>query len=300
MTIDNPTIYIVGPTGSGKSDLALRLAQKHNGAIINFDSIQFYQGLEIGSAAPTESEKKMVPHYLYSYVSAPQEMTAGEFLRDLKAISPEFKKNQPLFFVGGTGFYQQALEKGMYDVPEVDPDIKQNILDEFKNDRAEQLLAELNSFDPEHGLHSNDHYRIGRALELKRAFNLKMSQVKNIQQKKILDLPHFIKLGVDLDKDILKKRIQERAAKMIAEGLIEETENFLKQGFNEWAPLNSVGYKETKDYLQGRLLKENLISEIALSTNKLIKKQRTWFKRDVSVLWSKDSSLQSEVNRFLL
>ncbi len=300
MTINNPSIYIVGPTGAGKSDLALTLAQKHHGVIINFDSVQFYKGLQIGSAAPTETEKKTVPHYLYSYVPAPKEMTAGEFLRDLKELLPEIKNNQPLFFVGGTGFYQQALEKGMYDVPEIALEIKQTILDEFKNGGHEHLWAELNSFDPQHGLHSNDHYRIGRALELKRAFNLKASDIKQNQQKKIVDVTRFLKVGVDLDKDILKKRIEARAQKMLASGLIEETEFFLKQGFSEWAPLNSVGYKETKDYLQGRLSKENLAAEIAASTNKLIKKQRTWFKRDEAVLWSKGSDLQSEVAKFLL
>lgn len=300
MIIENPVIFILGPTATGKSDLALELAQKHQGVIINFDSVQFYEGLEIGSAAPTLEEKRQVPHFLYSYVSAPQEMTAGEFLRDLKALANNFKKETPLFFVGGTGFYQQALEKGMYDVPEIDPQIKQQILEAFEAGEEQELIAELNAFDPNHGLHNNDHYRIGRALELKRAFNLRASEIKNTRAKKIVELKRYIKLGVDLDKDVLKKRIVDRTEKMVLAGLIDETKKYLDQGFADWAPLNSVGYKETKDYLQGRLSKENLITEIAGSTNKLIKKQRTWFKRDEAVLWSKDKSLPSEVAAFLL
>ena len=300
MILTNPVIFILGPTGTGKSQIALELAQKHHGVIINFDSVQFYQGLEVGSAAPTTDEKKQVPHYLYSYVKAPQEMTAGEFLRDLKNLAIEFKSDTPLFFVGGTGFYQQALEKGMYDVPEIDLQIKEQILHEFKMGRAAELFAELNAFDPGHGLHENDHYRIGRALELKRAFKLKATEIKSTPSKKIIELTRVIKLGVDLDKDVLKTRIFNRAEKMLKSGLIDETKSFLDQGVTEWAPLNSVGYKETKDYLQGNLAQENLLTEIANSTNKLIKKQRTWFKRDRAVLWSKDISLPSEVAKFLL
>lgn len=300
MIINNPAIFILGPTGTGKSQIAMELAQKYYGVIINFDSVQFYQGLEIGSAAPTLEEKKQVPHFLYSYVKAPQEMTAGEFLRDLKNLATEFKTETPLFFVGGTGFYQQALEKGMYNVPEIDIEIKQQILDEFKSGQAGELIAELNTFDPEHGLHSNDHYRIGRALELKRAFKLRASEIKNTPAKKIVELTKILKLGVDLEKGLLKTRVVQRVEKMLKSGLIEETKSFLDQGFSDWAPLNSVGYKETKDYLQGKITKENLASEIASNTNKLIKKQRTWFKRDQTVLWSKDTSLPSEVAKFLL
>ena len=129
--LHQPCVFILGPTGTGKSSLALSLAQKHNGVIVNFDSVQFYKGLEIGSAAPTAFEKSTISHYLYSYVEAPKEMTAGEFLRDLRNIIPQIPENKVIFFVGGTGFYQQALEKGMYDVAEISPQIKQQIIAEF-------------------------------------------------------------------------------------------------------------------------------------------------------------------------
>lgn len=295
-----PCVFILGPTGAGKSGLALALAQKHNGVIVNFDSIQFYKGLEIGSAAPTILEKSAVPHYLYSFVEAPKEMTAGEFLRDLKNIKPQIPDNKVIFFVGGTGFYQQALEKGMYDVAQVKSEIKQQIIEEFDRGLEQQLFTELTEFDPTHGHHFNDHYRVGRALELKRAFNLRAGDIKNEEPKKIVELKRFIKLGLDLDKDVLKKRIAHRAEQMVKDGLIDETQAQLKQGFADWAPLSSVGYKETKDYLMGKLPKEKLVDEIVQSTNKLIKKQRTWFKRDSAVLWSTATDLSSEVEGFLL
>ena len=123
--------------------------------------------------------------------------------------------------------------------------------------------------------------------------------MKNIEPKKIIELMRFIKLGVDLDKDVLKKRIALRAEQMLAHGLIEETKAQMQSGFADWAPLNSVGYKETKDYLMGKFAKEKLAEEIVQSTNQLIKKQRTWFKRDASVLWSTVTDLQSEVEHFL-
>ena len=299
MIIHNPCIFILGPTGTGKSGLALALAQKHNGVIVNFDSIQFYKGLEIGSAAPTAFEKSTVPHYLYSYVDAPKEMTAGEFLRDLKKVAPEIPADKVIFFVGGTGFYQQALEKGMYDVAEVSPDIKQQIIEEFDRGLEQQLFDELSHFDPDHGHHFNDHYRVGRSLELKRAFNLRAGEIKNAEPKKIVELKRFIKLGVDLDKDVLKKRIAFRAEQMLEHGLIDETKTQVHRGFSDWAPLSSVGFRETKDYLDGKVTRENLVAEIVMSTNKLIKKQRTWFKRDSSVLWSTATDLPSEVEGFL-
>jgi tRNA dimethylallyltransferase len=299
MVLHQPCVFILGPTGTGKSGLALSLAQRHNGVIINFDSVQFYQGLEVGSAAPTAQEKKSVPHFLYSYVKAPKEMTAGEFLRDLSQVATQIPDDKVIFFVGGTGFYQQALEKGMFDVAEVDPQIKRQIIDEFERGLEQQLFEELTIFDPEHGHHINDHYRVGRALELKRAFNLRAGDIKNRVPKKIVELKQFIKLGVDLDKDILKKRIILRVEQMIESGLIDETQAQIEAGFADWSPLNSVGFKETKDYLNGTISRMDLQNQIVQSTTKLIKKQRTWFKRDSAVLWSTTTDLPSEVEQFL-
>ena len=113
MSEKTKVIFVVGPTASGKSALAMQLAKKFNGSIINIDSVQFYEGLIVGSAAPSEEEKKQVPHYLFSYVKAPDEMTAGQYIRDFYELIESGKVTSPLFVVGVTGFYVQSLEKGM-------------------------------------------------------------------------------------------------------------------------------------------------------------------------------------------
>lgn len=283
-------IFVVGPTASGKSSLALRLAQKFNGCIINIDSVQFYRGLVIGSAAPTEEEKKQVPHFLFSYVKAPKEMTAGQYIRDFYELIESGQVRTPLFVVGGTGFYVQALEKGMFDVAEVNEEIKKEVLADFEIFGADKMFTELKNFDPETELHPNDHYRVGRALEVKRAFNLKMSELKNAKSsvnKSKLPYP-AIKIGLTFetkDKEKFIERVNARTSKMLDEGLIEETKLHLEK-FENWAPLSSVGYHETKEFLKGRLTREDLPLAITQATMKLVKKQKTWFKRDKTILWS--------------
>ena len=284
-------IFVVGPTAAGKSDLALELAIRFGGSIVNIDSVQFYKGLEIGSAAPSVDDLKKVPHYLYSYLQAPVEQTAGQYLRDFYQLVETQSLKWPIFIVGGTGFYIQALEKGMYDLPEVSPEIKQAILAEYAEGRSEALYQELKEFDPETDLHFNDHYRVGRALEIKRAFNLKMSEFKKKQEdsnKSQFRFP-YIKIGQTFhsdQKELFITRVEQRTQKMLDQGIVEEVDYFLKQGFKDWSPLSSVGLNEVKQYLLGELPQQNLKPMIVQSTMQLVKKQKTWFKRDASILWS--------------
>lgn len=288
-------IFVVGSTASGKTDLALKLATQYSGVIVNCDSVQFYKELLIGSASPNEFEKKQVPHFLYNYVSAPQEMTAGQFLRDFYSWLGLFKGTGPIFVVGGTGFYIQALEKGMYDVPEVSEEVRQQVLLDFEALGAEKMYQELHEFDPKTNVHPNDHYRIGRALEIQRQFGQKMTAFSEGQRENKNKLQNpFMKVGQWLEKEILSERVRQRSLKMIQSGLIEEVENILKNTEPTWAPLNSVGYLETVQYLQGKIPRERLVEDIQTSTMRLIKKQKTWFKRDDAVLWSRDLNWNDE------
>jgi tRNA dimethylallyltransferase len=291
-------IFVVGPTAAGKSQLAISIAQKFGGSIINCDSIQFYTHLKIGSAGPSDEDLKRAPHYLYSYVNPPTEMTAGKFLRDFHDLI-ETKKDLkfPLIIVGGTGFYVQALEKGMYDVPQIDPQLKQNIEAEIKEHGNEKAYKELTDFDPETKIHINDAYRIGRALEVKRAFNLKMSELKiqsllNDDAETKLKLPFpSIKIGVDVDREVLKENIAQRTKKMLKAGFIDEVKSLINEGHADWAPVNSIGYFEIKEYLAGRIAESDLEAMINQSTRQLTKKQKNWFKRDPDTKWV---NLQSE------
>lgn len=280
-------IFVLGPTSSGKSAWALEQAVHFGGSVVNIDSVQFYEGLLIGSAAPTEAEKKMVPHYLYSYVQAPHEMTAGRYTADFYKLLQEQKPKGPLFITGGTGFYIQALEKGMFNIEPVPAEVREELEAELVQQGAEKLWNELNKKDPSHKIHVNDHYRLVRALEIIRHTGQRPSELKanSVQNKN--GLPYAsIKIGFDFEKDEFAKRVQQRTEAMLGAGLIEETESFIKKGHRNWAPLQSVGYRETVEYLEQNHSREWLRAAIQQSTMKLIKKQKTWFKRDQAVLWS--------------
>lgn len=289
-------IFVVGSTASGKTDLALELASKYSGVIVNCDSVQFYKDLLIGSASPTEIEKKQVPHVLYNYVPAPQEMTAGQFLRDFYSWLNVYEGAGPIFVVGGTGFYIQALEKGMYDVPEVTEDIRQQVLRDFEILGPEKMYTELKEFDSQTLVHPNDHYRIGRALEVKRQFGQKMTEFSGggRENKNPLKNP-YLKIGRWFEKETLIERVHLRSLRMIQMGLIEEVQNVLEVADPSWAPLSSVGYLETVQFLQKKFPLSQLAQEIQNSTMRLIKKQKTWFKRDEAVLWSRDLKVPKEI-----
>ena len=289
-------IFVVGPTASGKSAWALEQAEKYKGSIVNIDSIQLYQDILIGSAAPTEQEKKRVPHLLYNYVAAPAEMTAGGYLRDFNQMvenSPDF----PLFIVGGTGFYIQALEKGMFDVEPIPPEIRAVIEAELANDGAGKLFAELQAGDPATKIHINDHFRLVRAIEILRYSGGIPSELKkaDLQNKNAFPF-EYVKVGFDFEKSLYEAPVRKRTALMIESGIVEETRALIARGLSGWAPVQSVGYKETVAFLEGGKSLEWLAENINQSTMQLIKKQKTWFKRDSTILWSNQ---EQAVGRFL-
>lgn len=289
-------VFIVGPTASGKSAWALEQAEKYNGSIVNIDSIQLYRDLLIGSAAPTAEEKKRVPHLLYSYVEAPREMTAGDYIKDfyeLMKTEPRF----PLFIVGGTGFYIQALEKGMYDIEPVPGEIRRSIEAELHDSGPAKLHAELLQKDPGSKIHINDHYRLVRAIEIIRYTGQTPTELRSDAAANKNEFPfEYMKIGFDSAKSSYEEPVRQRTEKMIAGGIIEETRRFVDANLGDWGPLQSVGYKETLEFLKTSQSLEWLQQNITLSTMQLIKKQKTWFKRDATILWSNQ---EQELRQFL-
>lgn len=289
-------IFVVGPTASGKSAWALEQAEKHKGSIVNIDSIQLYQDLLIGSAAPSQAEKSRVPHFLYNYVVAPNEMTAGGYVRDFHQMietAPKF----PLFIVGGTGFYIQALEKGMFDIEPVPQVIRAAIENELAVEGAEKLFAELQAGDPDSKIHINDHFRLVRAVEILRHTGGIPSELKKTAAENKNAFPfEYIKVGFDFEKSAYEGPVRKRTTTMIESGIVEETRRFLDRGLSDWAPLRSVGYKETVEFLENGKSRAWLSEIINQSTMQLIKKQKTWFKRDGTILWSNQ---EQALGRFL-
>ncbi len=209
----------MGPTASGKSSWALEQAEIYNGSIVNIDSVQFYKDLLIGSAAPTAEEKKRAPHHLYSYVEAPEEMTAGKYLRDFYELL-KTDVRFPLFITGGTGFYIQALEKGMFDVEPVPAEIRTQLEAELAKSGAEKLHEELLQKDPQSIIHVNDHYRLVRALEIIRHTGVTPTALKTTGANKNEFPFASLKVGFDFDKPEFEKRVALRTEAMLAAGLI--------------------------------------------------------------------------------
>lgn len=284
-----PVIFVVGTTASGKSDWALKLAQEFRGVIVNCDSIQVYKHLNVGAAKPTAEERALVPHYLLDYVQPPQEMTAGVYSRDFQECLNQLPDDVPIFVVGGTGFYFLAIEKGMYPVTKIPEHIQAAVAQELAEPGgAEKLHQELLEKDPEYGakIHVTDPYRLGRAIELIRTQGKSVTRIIQEFAEKQKPFPHpLLKLGPSWDRDKLRQRIQLRTSKMLQNGLVDEVRGLLDQGLEAWAPMSSVGYKETQQFLSGQLGEEALFEEIVKHTYQLAKRQRTWFQRDQDVHW---------------
>ena len=281
-----PLVFIVGPTAVGKTDWAIQWGNQDSACILNCDSIQAYKDLKIGSAKPDFKKYPRITPYLFDEISAPQIWTAGDFRRkSLEILKKELPKKK-VFAVGGSGFYIQALEKGMYPIQTVSQDIIKNLEETQKQKGWDHLYKDLQKKDPETAkkISPKDKYRIFRFLSLIDSEGKSIFQIKKEFKEQKLPWPYF-KVGLRLSPEELLKRVENRVRNMIKEGLIEEIETLANKGFRDWRPLNSVGYKEGQLYLEGKIKREDLVNRIVFSTMSLVKKQKTWFKRDKSIKW---------------
>ena len=280
-----PFAILTGPTGSGKSQIALEFAaSKGSIEIVNADSIAWVRGFDIGSAKPSPEEQALVPHHLIDVFEPEARYTARDFVEAAdRAIQDIFNRGHRPLLVGGSGFYLKAWLYGMWDAPDTQPELRE----ELSKLSSEELYERLKSVDPDHAakLHSNDTYRIIRALEIWTVSGQKPSVLE--QQKKNTQTYRYPVelLVIDRDRDILNARLRARAQAMLEKGWIEEVRTLRSK--NPHAPaLASVGYAQICNWLdgispEGRKLRpgqEGLLDEIELATRQLVKSQRTWFR----------------------
>lgn len=289
MSFRRLVVFIVGPTAVGKSELALSAAEKKNAAIVNADSVQVYQRLDIGTAKPSPSEQARVPHFLFDFVPPGKRCTAGEYRQAALEVLNEQAFTQPLFFVGGSGFYLRALEKGMYEVKDVPGEVIVKWRQRAQVEGTAALYKELQAKDPAYAaqLSANDQYRILRALSLMDVQPLTMTQLKEQFSRQDAGLSPNAKVGLWMPREELRLRVAARVEKMVHAGLAEEVEQLLREGLEDWPALQSVGYKETIRYLKGAYDAEEWREEIIKNTMRLAKKQMTWFRRDTEIRWFK-------------
>jgi tRNA dimethylallyltransferase len=284
--VSHPVVLIVGPTASGKSDLGLKLAEEFGGAILNCDSLQTYQRLDIGTAKPTREEQSHVPHFLFDVLKPGELLTAGDFRRMALDVLERELKARPVFGVGGSGFYIQALEKGMFDVPKPDVKIEREVRAKVEQNGLTWAYEELNRLDPDYAseLNPNDSYRIVRALVMMADSGQSVTKVRQSFQTTPFPYP-LLKLGLAPTREDLLPRVQARVEAMLKAGFLDEVRALLAEGWEKWLPLQSVGYKECVAFLNGEIEEERLVPLIVEKTMQLAKKQRTWFKRDSGILW---------------
>ena len=293
-------IVVAGPTASGKSGLALKLAKELKGEIVNCDSVQVYKGFDIGSAKPSSEERAIVPHHLFDVVDAHEDFDAALYARKAKRAIEEIKeRGQVPIVVGGTGLYLRSLwGQNFHDLPK-DSELRAR-LEKVSN---EELMSELKRVDPQRAteIHYNDHLRLVRAVELTRLLGGPVSGLEAAEDQS--DQSYKIRMSVPRKQ--LHVRIATRVTEMLEAGLEGEVKSLLHKGIsNSCKPMQSIGYKQICDQLDGKALsKDDLIEEIVIATRQYAKRQETWF-RKVSFDFqfeSKDddfSSLLSELKRF--
>jgi tRNA dimethylallyltransferase len=287
-------VIVSGPTATGKTDMAVELARTFGGEVVNFDSLLLYKEVNIGTAKPTLEERKSVPHHLIDVRSISDPMNAADYAREARPVIENLlKKKTVVYLVGGSGFYLQALLKGMYDSPTTPLEITERSEILFEAEGIKPFLQILAEKDPEsfHRYHENDHYRIRRAVEHWWANGTKLSDERLKKDSENVNLQEtgahnwdILHIHLDLPKDEHLQIITKRTKRMLASGLLEEAKNLLQEGFSgKEKPLQSIGYKEIFDYLNGIYKDLSECEErIIISTRQLAKSQRTWFKKDQS------------------
>lgn len=285
-------IVISGPTASGKTDLAVELAQKFGGEVVNFDSLLLYKEINIGTAKPTVEEQQAIPHHMIDVRSISEPMNAADYSREaLPLIEKLLNEKKLVFLVGGSGFYLQALLKGMYESTTTPKEITAQSDTLYESKGIQPFLDILREHDPKtfNRYHENDHYRIRRAVEhwwttgtpLSLAREEKDGANDKLDATNIhgWDLLHiYLNIPKEEHWDIIEKRTD----KMLKNGLIKEVKDLLAKGFSGLEkPLQSIGYKESLDLIFGSYKSEVECRErIIISTRQLAKSQRTWFNRD--------------------
>lgn len=277
-------IAVVGPTGIGKTQLAIKIAQHFKTEIISSDSRQFYKEMNIGTAVPSPEELSAVPHHFVQHISIFQNYSVGNFERDAIALLQElFKKKDVVVMVGGSGLYIDAVIKGLDEFPAVPTEIREKLKDVFEEDGIEALQNQLNSLDPvyyEQVDIANPH-RLIRALEICIGTGKPYSSFLN--QKSEVRFFNSIIIGLEAERKIIYDRINKRVDCMIEEGLVQEAK--VLQEHRELNALQTVGYKELFQYLDGHWALDFAVSEIKKNTRRFAKRQLTWFKKREEVIW---------------
>jgi len=297
-------IIVAGPTASGKSKLAIRLAQEFKGELICSDSMQVYRKLDIGTAKPTLKEQKLVPHHQIDIVDPNENYSAGKYEREASKIIEEIHTRSHIpIIVGGTGLYYRALMYGISKIPDIPENIKKKVATMQLDHGTSYCWKQLQKRDPQgtHNIHRNDTTRILRHLEVLFATGFSITKFHKTQP---FAEPRysFLAVGLDWERNTLYERINQRTLNMLKLGWIAEVETLLKSYSRDLKPLQSIGYREIIEHLSNRLDLEKMIQKIQQRTRQYAKRQITWFQKESKFEWFKpdnEDKVFSKIKVFL-
>ena len=282
-----PVIAVVGPTASGKSDLAVEICLRYNGEVVSADSMQIYKGMDIATAKPSEEEKKGIPHHIMDFLPDTESFSVAEYQRmACEAIADIYSRGKLPVVVGGTGLYIDTLLNNIQLTEDsFNPELREKLKNRCEIEGAEALLSELRSIDPEYAekMHPNNAKRILRALELWYSSGKTMTeQIKNSRADSPYDV---LWLGLDAqDRQYLYDRINRRVDIMLDMGLEAEAREYLAKE-NTATSSQAIGCKELKPYFDGEISLASAVENLKQSTRRYAKRQLTWFRRNACINW---------------
>ncbi len=284
-------IAVTGPTASGKTALAIELAERLHAEIISADSMQVYKGMEIGSAAPTPEERARVPHHLVSFLEPGAPYSAGMFERKARAIIDDLARrgHETVVVAGGSGLYLRALLEGLFPGPERDDVIRARLQDEAEAVGAPALFAQLERVDPDYAatIHPNDLRRIIRAIEVHELTGRPFSAWRREHRATATSM-QAVSIAIDHPRDVLYDRINRRVDAMIERGFVDEVQRLLDAGHARHIDhLRALGYREFAACLCGEGGCEEAVETMKRNTRRFAKRQLTWFRADPKIRWLK-------------
>jgi len=294
-------LAVLGPTGVGKSALALAVAERAGGEIVNADALQAYRGLDIGTAKPNEAERARVPHHLVDILDPGERYSAGRFTElARRALAEIAARGRPALVVGGSGLYLRALFEGLAPMPPVDPRVRERLRERHRREGLAPLRAELERLDPATAarLAPGDTQRTLRALEVALASGRPLSEWLSSSPFVREAVSGVICIGLTLPRGVLYDRLGVRVRLMVARGWLDEVRALLANGVGPEAPaFQAIGYSQWVRHLAGEYDLEEATRRIVVATRRYAKRQETWFRREPGIEWHDARSADSLAER---
>ncbi len=280
-------VVLLGPTASGKTALSLDLAERFSGEIVSCDSVAVYREMEIGTAKPSPAERRQVPHHLIDVADPSEAFTAGDYSRHARIALAEITARKKLPIVtGGTGLYLRALIDGLFPAPQRSEEIRERLRSAEATKGANWLHRILTRLDPEAAqqIHPNDLPKIIRAIEVCLTARKPITQAWQAGRNALQGY-QVLRIGLNPDRKALYARINQRAAAMFENGLVEETRQLAEKYGDDARPLTSLGYRQALANLKGEMSLEHAVTSATQGHRNYAKRQLTWFRREPEVHW---------------